>query len=126
MAYDVILKIFIGMMLVCALFSVVQADDVVSFTDAMGREITLEKPAETIAYYMVGDPIKIVGAWDKVIARDGMSSDERFYPNAGSIPEISPGTGFMSLDYEKLMELKPDVVVIGKQDWDVEGVKNCN
>ncbi|PWR70234.1 ABC transporter substrate-binding protein [Methanospirillum stamsii] len=125
MAYNVVLKIFIGMMLVLALISVVQADEAISFTDAMGREISLEKPAETLAYYMVGDPVKIVGAWDKVIARDGMSSDERFYPNAGSIPAISAETGYMNLDYEKLMELKPDVVIIGKQDWDLEGIQKA-
>lgn len=122
---QLIYKIFMGLTLMVLLSGFVSADDPVTFTDALGRHISLEQPAETIAYYMVGDPVKIVGAWDKVVARDGMSSDERFYPNAGSIPAISAETGYMNLDYEKLMELQPDVVIIGKQDWDLEGIQKA-
>lgn len=93
--------------------------DSISFTDALGREITLDKPAERIGFqfYGVGEALKIVGAWDKVVARDGYISDEEFYPGFENIPAINPESGEMELDYEKIVEINPDVMIIQNEEW---------
>lgn len=102
-------------------FNIVFADYPVTFTDAMGREITLDKPAESIAEqaWGVAEALKIVGAWDKVVAKDGYISDPQFYPNVEKIPNISPYNSF-DLDYEKIMEINPDVMIIENRDYGKE------
>lgn len=97
------------------------AEGSVTVTDDLGREVTLEKPAEKIAFehYAPAEAIKIVGAWDKLVARDGYITDPEFFPDLDKIPAISPvkPTGKLDLDYEKIYELKPDLMIIQKQDW---------
>ncbi len=101
------------------------ADDTISFTDAMGRTITMDKPAESIAYYMVGDPVRIVGAGDQIVARDGRSDNKEMFPGYQDLPEISSYEGMMNLDYEKIVSLNPDIMIIGMQDWNVEGIEQA-
>lgn len=118
-----------GLFLVTALIfllactSQASADSSVTFTDAMGRDIALDKPAERIGFYMVGDAIHIIGAGDKVVAWDGIKNYGDYNSDYQSIPVISPDIGFMDLDFEKLVEIHPDVMIIGKQDWNTEGVR---
>ncbi|PWR74546.1 iron ABC transporter substrate-binding protein [Methanospirillum stamsii] len=101
---------------------VTAADDgPVTITDDLGRTITLDKPADRIGYtrYNVAEAIKLIDAWDKVVARDGTISDPtlcpinpKFYPNLEKIPAISDPNDFFTLDYEKIMEIKPEVMII--------------
>ncbi|NPE27843.1 ABC transporter substrate-binding protein [Methanococcoides sp. SA1] len=87
-------------------------------TDALGREVTLDKPAERIAYthYAVAEFLLAVGAWDQVVARDGHISDENFYLGLNEIPVICPD---MSLDinYEQIIETQPDVFIMPYFGW---------
>lgn len=113
--------------LCCFLLALVcfcSAEGSITVTDDLGREVTLEKPAERIAFehYAPAEAIKIVGAWDKLVARDGYITDEEFFPNLDTIPAISPEkpTGKLDLDYEKIYELRPDLMVVQKQDWNDE------
>lgn len=86
----------------------------IHFTDAIGREISLDKPAERIAFtsYMNAEAIKLIGAWDKVVGRDGYISDPKLYPNLDTIPAISDADGHSQMDYEKIIEIKPDLLIM--------------
>ncbi|NPE27851.1 ABC transporter substrate-binding protein [Methanococcoides sp. SA1] len=94
----------------------------ITIIDALGREVTLDKPAERIAYthYAVAELISSVGAWDQVVARDGYISDENFYPGLKEIPEID-ATGSMELNFEKIIETQPDVFIMPYFGWLAEG-----
>ncbi|NPE27853.1 ABC transporter substrate-binding protein [Methanococcoides sp. SA1] len=86
----------------------------ITIIDALGREVTLDKPAERIAYtyYGVAEIISAVGAWDQVVARDGHITDENFYPGLEDIPAISPTKGALNINYEKIIETQPDVFIM--------------
>lgn len=94
-------------------------DTKIIIIDALGREVTLDKPAERIAYthYSVAEVLKAVGAWDRVVARDGYISDEKFYPNLDKIPAICPVRNPMDINYEKTIETQPDVLILPKFEW---------
>ncbi|KKG14676.1 iron ABC transporter substrate-binding protein [Methanosarcina sp. 2.H.T.1A.6] len=94
-------------------------DTKIIIIDALGREVTLDKPAERIAYthYSVAEVLKAVGAWDRVVARDGYISDENFYPNLDKIPAICPARNPMDINYEKTIETQPDVLILPKFEW---------
>lgn len=116
------IKSIIFIYLVSLLFGALSiADSPVTITDDLGRTITLDKPADRIGYtrYNVAEAIKLIDAWDKVVARDGTISDPKlnpinpkFYPNLETIPAISDSMDFFNLNYEKIMEIKPEVMII--------------
>ncbi|AAM06150.1 iron(III) ABC transporter, solute-binding protein [Methanosarcina acetivorans C2A] len=95
------------------------ADSKIIIIDALGREVILDKPAERIAYthYSVAEVLKAIGAWDRVVARDGYISDENFYPNLDEIPAICPARNPMDINYEKTVEVQPDVLILPKFEW---------
>lgn len=124
------LVVGIGILLIVSIFAVFSTantqdtnatdeDTQITIIDALGREVTLDKPAERIAYthYSVAEVLKAIGAWDRVVARDGYISDENFYPNLDKIPAICPAKSPMDIDYEKIIEAKPDVLILPKFDW---------
>jgi iron complex transport system substrate-binding protein len=124
------LGIGLGILLVLALFGVLSSSNTpdtknaseysrITIIDALGREVTLEKPAERIActHYSVDEIIKAVGAWDRVVARDGYISDENFYPGLDEIPAICPAKNPMDINYEKTIEARPDVLILPKFEW---------
>ncbi|PWR74555.1 ABC transporter substrate-binding protein [Methanospirillum stamsii] len=111
-------KLSMCAILICFIFMTsVLADNSgtqIHFTDANGREITLEKNPERIAFssYMIAEAIKLIGAWDKVAGRDGYISDPKLYPNLDTIPAISDSDGHSHMDFEKIVEIKPDVLIM--------------
>ncbi|AKB51604.1 Periplasmic binding protein [Methanosarcina barkeri str. Wiesmoor] len=124
------LVIGIGILLIVSIFAVFSTantsdtnvtdeDTQITIIDALGREVTLDKPAERIAYthYSVAEVLKAIGAWDRVVARDGYISDENFYPNLDEIPAICPARNPLDINYEKTIEAKPDVLILPKFDW---------
>lgn len=88
----------------------------VTIIDDWGREVTLEKPAERIAFShtAAGEGILLAGGWDKVIGRDGSLTDPVFFPNIDLIPVINAQNQAFNLDYEKITELHPDLFIIQK------------
>lgn len=107
--------ITIAFLLLFSVTMVVSADEYpVTITDAMGREITIDKPFEKIASNgnSVCEALIINGDWDKVVARDSYSNDPVFYPHIDSIPIISSKNGLSDVNYEKIVELSPDVLLM--------------
>jgi iron complex transport system substrate-binding protein len=104
-------------------FSPVAAEKI-SITDDLGREVTIDHPAQAIGFqhYATAEALKIAGVWDKVVARDGYISDNRFFPRLSEIPAINPPSGTLDLNYEKIFAAKPDVFIIQKQDWNREQI----
>jgi iron complex transport system substrate-binding protein len=90
----------------------------ITIIDALGREVTLDKPAERIAYthFSIAEILLAVGAWDQVVARDGYISDENFYPGVEKIPVTCPAMS-LDLNYEQIIETQPDVLFVQYTGW---------
>lgn len=84
-----------------------------SFTDSSGREITVPGPVESIVYShrSIGEALRIVDAWDRVVGIDGFTADEILYPNVNELPDIAPPMNPYEINYEKVFELDPDVLI---------------
>lgn len=130
MKYKKELGIGLGILLALSLFVVLSnsntpdtktadEDSRITIIDSLGREVTLDKPAERIActHYSVDEILKAVGAWDRVVARDGYISDENFYPGLDEIPAICPPKNPMDINYEKTIEARPDALILPKFEW---------
>jgi iron complex transport system substrate-binding protein len=83
----------------------------VTITDATGREVTIKKPIERIAFShpTTGEMIKIVGAWDRVVAVDSNAREEILFPGAKELTVINSPMGPYDLDFEKMFEVHPDI-----------------
>jgi len=94
----------------------------VTITDDWGREVTLDHPAERIVFghEAAGEGIVLAGGWDKVVGRDASLTNEWFYRNLDSLPEINAINQPFALDLEKVTELKPDLVILQKNYADRE------
>ncbi|NPE27845.1 ABC transporter substrate-binding protein [Methanococcoides sp. SA1] len=95
----------------------------ITITDALGREVTLDKPAERIAYThpAVAEMLLVVGAWDKVVGRDGSTSDKNFYPGLKEIPVICPEIS-LEVNYEQIVETQPDVFIMPYLGWEADNI----
>jgi len=95
----------------------------VTIIDDWGREVTLDKPAQRIAFGHTasGEGILLAGGWDKVVGRDASLTDSHFYPNLDSIPAINAPNQPFNLDFEKITELHPDLVILQKYYSQKEG-----
>jgi iron complex transport system substrate-binding protein len=87
--------------------------ETVTITDATGREITLDLPVERVAYLhpTVGQALRIVDAWDKVIAIDNYTTDAVLFPDIANMPVITYSDSG-TIDYEMIIELQPDVLLV--------------
>ena len=85
------------------------ADGAVTVTDMMGREITLDKPAERIVALTPADCeiLYAIGAGDKLVGR-GEYCD---YPaEVMEVPAVQSGS---ETNLEQIIELDPDVLLMG-------------
>jgi iron complex transport system substrate-binding protein len=85
----------------------------VTITDATGREITLQLPIERVAciHPTVAEGLRIVDAWDKVIAVDNCTTDPVLFPDIAEMTRLT-FTESSSIDYEAIIELDPDVLLV--------------
>jgi len=97
----------------------IQAEEKIIITDALGREVALDEPAQRIActHYSVAEAMQLAGAWDKVVARDEYLTDETFYPDVNDLPAICPQRNPLDLNYEKIIEIHPDVIILPNFGW---------
>ncbi|PWR75983.1 ABC transporter substrate-binding protein [Methanospirillum stamsii] len=98
-------------------------DTSVTIIDDWGRTVTLDKPAERIAFShtATADGILLAGGWDKVVGREGSLTDPDTYPNLDSIPAIDVNGQCFDLDFEKITEIHPDLVILQKYYSQKEG-----
>jgi iron complex transport system substrate-binding protein len=87
-----------------------------TLVDASDRTVTVNKPVERI---ITGDissaeAISLLGAWDRVVGRDGTTTDELFFPGIRDLPDVRPAPSVdpTVIDYEKVFELDPDIFLM--------------
>ncbi len=83
--------------------------------DFLGRTVTLDKPAQRLAFshYSTPEALKILDAWDMVVAKDGYSNDAVLYPGIGDVPSLGqPMDGPYTLNMEVLLEASPDLLIL--------------
>ena len=87
--------------------------DEITLTDNVGREVTLPYPVETavVANRYNSELIRASGAIDKVIAVDSNTAQDREYW-AQFNPDNVIGKGQTELNYEKIIELNPQVLIL--------------
>jgi iron complex transport system substrate-binding protein len=87
--------------------------ETVTVTDAAGREITIDLPVERVCYLnpAIAEGLRIVDAWDRVIAKDNYTFDTIIFPGIEDLPEL-PYANSGLIDYEKILELQPDVLLV--------------
>ncbi len=88
----------------------VPAQSAITITDGLGREISLDQPAQSIVSLSppFTEMLFAIGAGDQLVARDSFSD----YPQeALALPDI--GGGFAEYDLETIVALNPDLVLAG-------------
>jgi len=87
------------------------APTTITITDAIGREVTIKKPVERIAFThpTTGEMIEIVGAWDRVVTADYNSRDKVLFPGAKDLPVINSPKSIYDLNFEAVFEAHPDI-----------------
>lgn len=90
-----------------------EAAETITLTDNVGREVELPYPVETAvsALRYNNELIRACGAIDKVIAVDLNTAQDREYWGMYD-PENVIGKSQRELDYEKIVELDPQVVIL--------------
>ena len=88
--------------------------ETVTITDSSGREVTIERPVERIVFthYSMGEALRIADVWNRVVGIDGYISDPILYPNIKNLPVISPPMNPYGVNYEKVFELHPDILLV--------------
>lgn len=93
--------------------SVSSQDKEITLTDNAGRQVVLPYPVKTavVANRYNSELIRACGAIDKVIASDmGTAQDREYWANFDPANVI--GKGASSLNYEKIIELNPQVLIL--------------
>lgn len=85
----------------------------ITLTDNAGREVELPYPVETavVANRYNSELIRACGAIDNVIAVDMNTAQDRVYWGIFDTEDVI-GTSQTSLDYEKIVELNPQVLIL--------------
>lgn len=87
-------------------------ESTITVTDTAGREVMLPYPVNSI---VVSDDnqaelIKLLGAGKKVVGIEGSIRERGYYPEMSDKPVT--GNQWRGLNYEKIAELNPDVVIL--------------
>ena len=79
--------------------------------DQADRIVTVKKPVERIVstHYADTEAIKILGAWERVVAADYYGMDELLFPGADDLPLAEGPMGAYDVYYETVFEVDPDV-----------------
>lgn len=90
-------------------------DNHITVTDVLGREVSVDLPVKSVAYthYSTSEALKILNAWDLVVARDGYTGDNLIYPNLEEIPALTSVMGnSFEPNMEILLEINPDLLIL--------------
>ncbi len=85
-------------------------------TDSADRTVTIYKPVERIILQPTAsyEPVWVIGAQDKVVGVTTTALKEEDYSWLPGIQDKPPVGAYKELDYEKIMELEPDIVISSK------------
>ncbi len=96
--------------------------DGITFTDGVGRTITLDKPVTkaVVASRYNNELIRAMGSIDKVIGVDTNTAQDRVYWSQFNPDEVI-GKGQNDLNYEKIISLAPEVLITPKNSsWETD------
>ena len=89
-----------------------------TIVDEIGQIVTVHKPVERIiaVYYTVGETIRAIGAKNRVVGIDGggagsIQFSSTFFPDLSEKPCVGRRK---DMDIERILELEPDAVILGK------------
>lgn len=95
-----------------------EESQIITFTDAAGREITLDRPAENIVsgYYITTSMLIALGLKDKVVGIEAKADKRPIYglaaPDFLELPNVGTAKEF---DLEGCAALEPDLVILPKK-----------
>jgi len=84
------------------------------YIDCSGEAATVHKPIERIivVYDNTAEVIRILGAQDRIVGVDDMILEyPRYFPELSKLPSVGAR---QDLDVERILELDPDVIILGK------------
>lgn len=110
------IHIFLAAMILMAVGTSVHAsepDDLITIVDSAGREVVVPYPVESVVvlWSNAAKEMRALGAVDRIVGMDQSTKDE---VDKGTLPELTnvPVVGTQEEpNYEKIAELKPDVVI---------------
>jgi iron complex transport system substrate-binding protein len=96
-----------------------------TIVDCFGRNITVGKPAERVIpiFYVMAEYLCVIGAREKIVGIGSVYAKntllDQLYPAVYNLPIVAKG----SLNIEKLVELKPDLVLCSNSTKMVESIE---
>ncbi len=89
-----------------------EAPKEITVTDALGRNVTLQYPVETVIVTddEVAELIQLLGVADRVVGIEPSICERGYFPQMEEKPIT--GSQFRGLNYELVAQLKPDVVIM--------------
>ncbi|MGD9117039.1 MAG: ABC transporter substrate-binding protein, partial [Dehalococcoidia bacterium] len=90
--------------------------ETITVTDGFGREVTLEKPIQTVAsgLSMVTELMVSLGAEDRIIGIDRTTAEVEFlFEDLLSLPLVQTSESHYVIDYEAMITVDPDVFITG-------------
>lgn len=89
--------------------------ETVMVTDVLGREVIVTLPVKSVTFnhYGTAEALKILDAWDLVVARSSYLHDTNIYPNIDELPALGPTmANIYEPNMELLYDLDPDLLIL--------------
>lgn len=113
------LSLLLALMLALSFGALAESQPALVLTDMVGREVTLEKPAAKVVVLQPADVeiLYLLGAGETLVGRGEYAN----YPEqALAVPSVQSG---FETNYEQIIALQPDVVVMAKMSQREEDIK---
>ena len=93
----------------------------ITIVDSANRTVTVSKPVKRIVSLNLGasEVLRSLKAKDRIVGVDCYTKEEEvFFPELSKLPSVGgPGGGHPEPDYEKILELDPDIVITYGVGW---------
>ncbi|MBO4918939.1 MAG: ABC transporter substrate-binding protein [Erysipelotrichaceae bacterium] len=102
-----------------------EIDTSIVITDQIGRQVTLEKPAEKVVstYYLVTASLLTLGLKDRIVGVELKANSRQLYRLAAKEMLELPGVGSgKEINIEEIAKLEPDIVFLPKKQKDAAEV----
>ena len=99
-----------------------------TIVDSTDRIVTVKKPVERIVSLNLGvsEVLRSLKAKDRIVGVDCYTKEEKvFFPELSELPSIGgPGGGHPEPDYEKILELDPDIAITYGGGWGATSIED--